>query len=276
MKLLKISLLGVALLFTLGAVSCSGDTEITSVGQVSIATGLALYNQPANEVSKIATSTETIYLSAEVVRPTRLTRIRVKWYQLPSKLLASQDFTGRREGSNKFDFNNKTQSSFLASSISRDTISWPIGEYRAEVFIDNELAKTMFFNIVTEVEASTSRLAAIVRSVKTGDALNGQFKLANSKTVFTRTADNIYVQTSIKGAEPSTDLAVRVRYVKENRTFADFSYKIIDDKEIVVDLARERFGKLWSDKLWPVGTFEAMILVNNVEVSSHTFFVRGV
>lgn len=275
MKFLKMSLLGVAMLLTLGAVSCSGDKDVTSVGQVTVATGLELYNQASNELSKVSASVEKIYLSVEILNPIQFTRVRVKWYQLPSKLLASEDFIGRRDGSNKFDFNRNAGASFLASSIVKNSVSWPIGEYKAEVFINNNLAKTVFFNVVTEIEASTSRLAAIVRSLKTGDELNNQFKLGNNKTVFNRTTDNIYVQANIRNAEPGTDLTIRVRYVKEDRVFATFAYEIIDDEDIVIDLTRDRFGKLWTDKLWPEGTFEAMVLVNNVKVSSHTFFVRA-
>lgn len=273
MKLIKRGMLLVALLLTLGAASC-GDGEQTSVGRVAVATGLELYNQASNELSKVAASVEKIYLSVEILRPTQFTRVRIKWYQLPNKLLASEDFIGHRDGSNKFDFNRNAGASFLASSIAKNSVSWPIGEYKAEVFIDNDLAKTIFFNVVTEFEASTSRLAAVVRSLKTGDELNNRFKLGNSKTVFNRTTENIYVQAGIRNAEPGTDLTIRVRYVREDRIFASFSYEIIDDEDIVVDLARTRFGKLWTDKLWPEGVFEAMVLVNNVEVASHTFFVR--
>lgn len=273
MRLLKFGSLTLVLLFTLGAAACSSSNP-TSIGQVAVTTGLGLYNQPANELSKVPTSAEKIYLSAEVLDSTRVTRTRVQWYRLPSQLLASEDFQGNRTGTNQFDFNKQAQSSYLASSISKSDVTWPLGEYRVEVFIDGALAKTVFFTVVTEQEASTSQLASIVRSVKTGDTLNGQFQLSGSETVFERATDHIYVQADIRGAQPGTDLTIKTRFVKEDRIFANFAYEIVDDEVIVVDLARSRFGKLWPDRFWPEGTFEATVLVNNVEVALHTFVVK--
>lgn len=275
MKLVKRGMLLVALLLTLGAASCGSDGEQTSVGQVAVATGLELYNQPSNELTKVAASADAIYLSAEILNPVSTSRVRIRWYRLPSQLISTEDFLGKRDQANKFDFMLNSKSSFLASSITKDSLAWVLGEYRVEIFINNEIAKTISFDIVSDNEASEGALTAIVRNIITGDSLNNKFKIVAPKSTFTRGTDNIFVQTSIKNAVPGTSVAIKIRYVKEDRIFANFTYEVIGDEDIVVDLERNRFGKLWSDRLWPEGAFEVMVYVNNIEVSSHIFLVKA-
>ncbi|MDD5605847.1 MAG: hypothetical protein PHR51_00700 [Patescibacteria group bacterium] len=274
MKFFKVSLLVVALWFTLGAASCSRDISSTNIGQVAIATGLNLYNQPSNELAKVAASTETIYAAVEVFDPTPTTRIRVRWYRWPSELIASEDFVGQRSSANKFDYQAGAKSSFLASSIKKNDLTWALGEYKVEVLVNNNPAKSVMFDIVPDNEALAGELAAIVHKISTASALDDDFKISDAQTTFARNVDDIFVQTNIRGADAGTAVSIRVRYVKEDNIFATFSYEVDEDQDIVVDLERDRYGKLWSDRLWPEGAFEITVLVNNLEAASHTFLVK--
>lgn len=273
MKIVKLSFLAIILIVFLGAAGC-GRSGVTTVDGLTVATDLDLYNQPANDLDRIAASAEVIYLTARVESPTPDTRVRVRWYRLPSDLIASEDFTGQRDSSNRFDFSKAAASSFFASRINREGLTWPLGDYEAQVWLGSERVATKRFKVVSDADADQDKLASYLDRLATGNTLNNQFLLANNLANFSRDESHIYIQASLDVPKDTATFAVEVRQVREDNVFAKFTEEVSGEKDVVFDLDRNEFGKLWSDRLWPAGALEISALINNVEVESRTIFVE--
>lgn len=257
----------------LTAASCSRGME-TAIGGVAITTSVNVQNAPENNLAEVNASSEAIYLSARVDYPSTATQVQVRWYRLPSQLIAKESFTGRRSSTHPFDFDKGAGSSFLASRVEREGISWPTGEYRAEVFLGDQLAKTVFFKIISDAEAQQQAVANKVQQIQLGDTLNSQFKVDKDVAIFTRATNDIYIQVILVDINPNTEVKTSVRYIKEDQQVANFTSEVTGDKELVLTLSRERFGRLWPDRLWPEGVFEISVIIGGVQARTRTFQVK--
>lgn len=277
MKLSQFSLLALVLFLTLSGVrGCGPDPQAVaaSIAQAAITASVGPTNEPDNRLEKVAATTPTIYLAAEVLNPKRSTVVKVVWQQLPGKVLATELFDGKRQDSgNQFDFEYRSASSWLLSQIKRPGLSWPLGSYRTEVYLGNRLAKTVFFDVVADADAEQQLVERMINQVVFGDAITGSNQLANRKTTFARTADNIYIQIRVVGAPVGTNLNVGVRYIKDNLVFDPFTSVVRGDQTLLLTLSRSRFGKLWSDGLWAEGSFEVTVKVDGTIARTATFRV---
>lgn len=273
MRLIRLGVLLLATFFLLGAASCSRGPS-TNISDVAIATGINTQNVAENVLDEVPAGSEAIYLSAKVNSLTVSTQVEVRWYQLPSQLIAKDSFKGNRSQVQSFDFDRNVQGSYFASRIERQGVSWPIGEYRAEVFLNGQLVKTVFFNVISDIEAEQKALASKVQKIILGDALNSGFKVGEDKDVFARSTDNIYIQVNLAGVAPNTKVETNVRYIKEDQVIANFTSEVTGDKELVLTLSRERFGRLWADRLWPVGAFEVSVVIGGVQGKTRDFQVK--
>lgn len=272
-KILRSIVIFISLFVILGAASCSRGGE-TIIGDVAIATGVNVQNAPENDLTEVNASSEAIYLSARVDHPSSTTQVQVRWYQLSGQLIAKESFSGRRSSTHLFDFDKGASSSFLASRIEREGISWPTGEYRAEVFLGDQLVKTVFFKIISDAEASQQAVANKVQQIRLGDTLNSQFKVDKDVAIFTRATNDIYIQISLIDIGPNTEVKTNVRYIKEDQQVANFTSEVTGDKELVLNLSRERFGRFWPDRLWPEGAFEVGVIIGGVQARTRTFQVK--
>jgi len=254
----------------LGGLSCTSE-ETTRVDDVTIATGIAFDNSAENSITEIAATTRTIYLSARVVDPTTRTKVRVKWYRLPNTLIASEDFEGKGES---FDFEEDDSTSWLASQIEKEDITWPLGEYRADVLLNNTTVNSSFFKVVSDDEASSISAQGIIRAIKLSDERNDNYEIIHDKTTFNRHTNIIYVQVDVAGANPDMRITTKVRYVKEDCEIASLESAVLGDTSIVWDLVRESLGKRWHDRLWAIGSYEISVLVDGILAKQHTFIVE--
>ncbi len=278
MKTFHIILAGILIFMGLTGSSCNRPqaNTTTDIAQAVIATGIKYDNQPENNLEEVGDSSPSIYLSAQVVRPTSTTAIRVVWYKLPNQILATETFSGKRTDSrNQFDFNYKTNSSWLSSRIERPSLSWPTGDYKTEVYIGENLAKTVFFHIATDAEAEKQQLGRIITSLSFGDSLTGDNRISSGKTYFSRTTPTIYIQVGIGNAPAGTDLEVAVRQVKTDTLVNTFSSVVSGNDTVLFSLGKSQFGRLWSDKLWPTGSFEVTAKINQTTVRTANFIIQG-
>ena len=273
MKLARLGLILAVGFVLVGAPACSRRVA-TTLSDVAVTTAVSSDNQATMAVSYISASAPVIYVSAQVHQPTRDTLVRVRWYRLPDTLIASEDFSGRRDSVRQFDFDRQVESSFLASRVDRPGLSWPIGEYRADLFLNNTLSTVAFFNVVSDAEAIRLNTQAMVRRISIGDALNTNFQVESDQTTLARVANTIYVQVDTRNVALGAELKVSVRYVREDRVFATFTTKLGDDPSPVFELSRERFGALWPDRLWPVGSFEVKVEIGGSSAATRTFTVQ--
>lgn len=278
MKTFQIALAAVIVLLGLTGASCSRsltDAE-TTISQAIITTGVKYTNQPENNLEQVGDSSSVIYLAAEVNHPVSTTEVRVVWLKLPNQVIATETFTGKRTSTrNQLDFDYRAATSWLSSRIERPNLSWPAGEYKAEVYLDNNRAKTVFFNIVSDAEAERRQVQKLVSSLKFGDTLTDDNQLASAKTSFSRTTPIIYIQVKLADAPAGTDLQVAVRQVKTDLTVNTFSSVGAGDDTLLFSLDRNQFGRLWSDKLWPAGSFEVTAKINQATAQTANFVIQS-
>lgn len=273
MRSVRLSVLLLVTFVILGAAGCSRGVT-TTVDQVTVTTSVTDQNVAEAATDEVPAGSEAIYLSARVNYPTKDTVVQVKWYRLPGQFIAVEDFYGRYGSVQRFDFNEDARQSFLASRLERTGVSWAVGEYRVEVFLNGELVQTAFFKVISDVEALAKATAQKIQGLELGDTLNSQFKVDQDKVVFARTTDHIYIQVNVADADPNTKIETNVRYVKEDRAIANFTSEVTGNKELVLSMSRERFGRLWPDSLWPEGTFEVEVEINGIQAKTKTFQVE--
>lgn len=278
MKVFQITLAAVIVLLGLTGTSCSrplADTG-TTISQAIITTGVKYTNQPENNLEQVGDSSSVIYLAAEVSRPISTTEVRVVWQKLPNQIIATETFTGKRTNTrNQLDFDYRAATSWLSSRIERPNLSWPMGEYKTEVYLNGNLAKTVFFDIVSDTEAERQQIQKLVSSLKFGDTLTGDNQLTGTKTSFSRTTPIIYIQVKLVGAPAGTDLQIAVRQVKTDLTVNTFSSVVVGDNTLLFSLDRNQLGRLWSDKLWPVGSFEVTAKINQTAARVTNFVIQS-
>ena len=139
----------------------------------------------------------------------------------------------------------------------------------------DQLAKTVFFRIISDTEAQQQATASQVRQIWFGDALTHEFKVGADRTVFSRATNDIHIQIDLVGLPPSTEVRTNIRYIKKDQQVASFVSEVTGDRELVLSLSRERFGQLWPDRLWPEGTFEVTVTIGGVQAKTRTFQVQS-
>ncbi len=278
MKAPRFALLATLALVILGGASCGKPTTNvgTTISQVSLTTGIKYTNEPENNLEQVGDSSLKIYLAVEVTHPVSTTQVRVVWQKLPNQIIATETFTGKRTNTrNQLDFDYKAASSWLSSQIERPGISWPMGDYKTEVYLDNNLAKTVFFSIVSDAEAEKQRIQGLVSSISFGDTLTEDNLLANTKSSFSRTAPVIYIQVKIANAPTGTDLQIAVRQIKTDLVVNTFSSVVGGSDTLLFSLTRSQFGRFWSDKLWPAGSFEVTAKINQALAKTTNFTIQS-
>ena len=274
MKLIYFALSGALTLVVLSGARCSvaQDTDLPSVSQAAITTGLKQNNEPANQVEVIAAGTAVIYVSAEISRPTNDTTATVTWLKVPNQVIATESFDGRRGDSaiQSRDFDRNYPTSWLASQVNRPGASWALGEYQAEIRIDDRLAKTVFFTVVQDSQLDQTMAQRVVQRIRTGDALTDDNHLANTKTVFQPTTDNIYIQLGLTDELPGAKLQVDIRHLKTGAAIDSFTSVTNTDLEPVFTLSRARYRNLW-----PTGAYEITAKINGTVGRTISFTVQG-
>lgn len=275
MKLLVLALVASPIVLLGARCQPVGSSIPTTISRAVITTGVKANNEPENNLNQIAAGTNVIYLSVEVTKPYSKTAVQVSWYKIPNQILATENFRGNRGtgGGERFDFDTKLNNSWLAARATKPGTSWPLGEYKAEIRLNNRLAKTVFFTVVSDADADKAAANAVIKDISFGDAITGDNQLDGSSTSFSRDTANIYLQVATE-SPANTNLQISIRYLKEDKPFNTLNSIVSGNHTQLYTLSRSRFGKLWPDNLWPVGSFEVVAKVNGVVAKTTNFFVR--
>lgn len=267
-------LLGILAAVVLVAASCRAPKDNSQVSNFSVGRAIDTNNQVSVVSTQIPASAPSIYLSGQVNNPSQSALIRVTWVQLPNTVIASEDFNGNRNESHPFDFSKKAATSYFASKVDRSGISWPLGEYKADISLNGRKIDSAFFKVVTDSEAEAEANRKIIERVMFGDSLDEDHGQINkSLTRFGRTQDHIYIQVDMAGPQPGVKLEVQVRYPREDKEINTFTATAGNEESLVFDLPLERFGRMWPDRLWATGAYEADIRVNGTSASQVSFTV---
>lgn len=274
MRVQYLLLVVVSTLLVLSAAGCRADT--TSLGQVAVATAVDRDNAPVNALATIVASAPAIYVAAEVVNATAATRVVVEWrYVTGDRVVATESFAGNRSSDRPQEFVTQVQptTSYLYSRLSLTDVSWPVGSYEATVALNGSVTKTVGFNVVNESEFDELAKKAMVKNIYLGSAVNTQGQITVPGSTFTRGQPNIYAAVLLQDVPAGTQLRARWRYLPTNQVITDFSTAFSGGGYLPFGIGLNRFSRLWADGLWPAGTYEVTIYVDNILVATKNFSV---
>lgn len=259
--------------FVFTAAGCRGTQESAQLSSLGIAREITSDNRTLSPTDKISASSEKIYLSGKVSNPNKSTRVRVAWLKLPNQIIATEDFSGVNSGSNGFDFDRTKANSYFASSIDRPGLAWVEGEYKAEVYLGSRLNQTLFFKIVSDSEAEEDNNRRIISRVSFGEAIEGDL-VKDPTTRLTRSASHIYIQIELAGRQPGNKVEATIRHLREDKVINTFTATTGESQSLIFDLPLERYGRLWTDRLWATGAYQVEVKVNGISVLTPSFIVE--
>lgn len=268
----SLGLWGLLVVIGLGAAACSSTPTVrTQVLSAGLTSAVSLTNEPENKLTEVPAGASVIYLAVQIGNPTRGTQVRVRWVKLPNEILSTEDFVGNRTENNPFEFDRNRPISSLASRLIRQEPSWELGDYRAEVWLDGRLANTIPFVVVSDADASQLSAQRLVRQITLSDELINGDQLGPTRLTFQRATNAIHIRVGLSQPLTNADMQTSVRYVKDDQIITTFTTGPTSAEALIFTLTRERFGRLWSDNLWPTGTFEVTVRVGGILARSQTF-----
>ena len=268
-------LLILPLFLILTAAGC--QKEVTSLGRVAITTQINNDNTPTGESQQILLlTTPVIYLTAEIINAKHNTQVTVEWHYLTEdQMLATESFRGGRTQGRPHEFVVAPQpmTSFLSSRITLSDLSWSLGSYQASIKLNGQLVKQIEFNIVGDKEFHEFFPKAMLKSFYLGSQINNKNQITIPGDRFTRDQEEIYAVALLRDVPIGTTIKVTWKYLDANRVITDFSVPFSGDGYLPFKITLNRFSRLWSDGLWPVGIYEITFYVDNVLVTTKNFAV---
>lgn len=270
-------LLMIAVVF-LTAASCSRGVNpeevTTAIDQATVTLGIDFENKPANTITSVAAGTASIYLSARVVNPTRTTSARIRWSKAGA-IIATQDFNGGRGNDNQFDFVQGDNNSYFASQVDRPGTSWPLGDYKIEIFLNGRLDQTLNFKVVTDQDQDQNQARNMVSSLIFGSRVNAQNQLTVTGTTFDPSTPNLYAAIGLNQVPVGSNLELAVRYVRDNVAVTSYKVQYQEGDSITIEIDSDQvFRRSRPNRSWPAGSYEVTVLINGVQARTSTFVVR--
>ncbi|OGB74427.1 hypothetical protein A2V68_01855 [candidate division Kazan bacterium RBG_13_50_9] len=274
-KVGSIGVWAILLVVVLSAASCR--SSITSVGRVAVATQVGSDNAPVGKPQLIILSTvPAIYLSAEVVSAKPGTKVDVEWrYVTGGQTIATESFRGGRSAESPHEFVTGLQptTSFLSSRIDRDNLSWPLGSYEATLRLDGEEVQRVGFNVVADKDFEEFSRKAMVKNLYLGSQVNNQNQITIPTTTFQRNQGKIYAVALFQSVPAGTTVRAVWKHLDSGKLINDFSASFSGSGYLPFDISLSRFSRLWPDGLWPAGTYEVSLYVDNTQVTTRNFFI---
>jgi len=136
------------LLLILATLACSvGGGGPPAIGKIVVATALDK-DYKAVSTTETYTPTQTFHLSVQVSNLEKGSTLLAKWYQ-GDELFKEYPYTSDKAGSGYVGFSLNPKK------------TWPIGAYKAEVYLGDELAQTVQFSVVPPNDAVPSRITQV-------------------------------------------------------------------------------------------------------------------
>lgn len=263
------------LILILTAAGCRGN--VSNIGKVAVATQVNIDNSPIGDSqSVILATTPAIYLSAEVINGQIGTKVDVEWrYITGNKILATEFFRGNRNNSRPHEFvtGKKLTDSFLSSRIVLSKLGWDLGSYEVVIQLDGQIVKRIGFNIVSSNEFDDMSKKAMLKKLYLGSKINNQAQIAIPGSRFTQNQEKIYAVALLQNVPAGTIIQAVWKHLDNNQVITSFSVPFSNSGYLPFEISLDRFGRLWSDNLWPKGTYEVSIYVDNVLVTTSNFTV---
>jgi len=142
-----LSVLLVIAVLGFGILACTGGGE-PSVDEAVTARSLDDEYKPVEETTEFYPD-ETFYCSAEVSNLEKGAKVKAEWF-FGEEFLGEYTYTAEEGGSGYVGFNLTPEE------------TWPMGDYKVEVYLEEELARTVTFSVVPPEGATPSRVIKAV------------------------------------------------------------------------------------------------------------------
>jgi len=265
----------------LAAAGCRGGGEEeevkTTIDELGITTQILPDNSPAQGFSSVILSTTPqIYLSGQINNAVKGVKIGITWKSLVSdRIIASETLSGKNSASQPYDFviGSVPTTSYFASRILLNDISWPVGDYEVVVESNGQLIKTLSFKIVADDDFDELSKGDLLRGLYLGTEVNDNNQITIPSKRFSRDEENIYAVALLQDVPTSSALKAKWWYVDDNQLITDFSSSFSGSGYLPFKITLDKFSRLWSDNLWPSGNYRVDIYVDNVLIVSKNFTV---
>lgn len=272
MNIKKIGLC-LVLLLILGLAGCGTPKKVIQLGQAIITTQINANNTPVGEVATILDSTRKIYLSAEIVDARRGDKITVAWRNVgKDQILATEAFTGRRTSDRSYEFSisSTPTTSWLASTLVLNDISWVAGDYEAIIQINGTEVKRVGFIIVTEREYDTAIKQAYVKNIWLGTEVNNKDQIVSPTTIFNRTDETIYAVVLLQNVPKATKFQGTWKLLETNQIISNFATEFTGSGYLPFDISLSEVKR----SMWIKGNYTFTIAVDNLPISTKNFTIN--
>ncbi len=245
----------------------------TLVTNLALTPALGPANEPQGTLEDVPALLPRIYLVGEVINVAPATRVTVRWYR-GGEPLSTQIFTGGREEGAPYDFLSHPaagQKNLFAAWLEKEELAWPIGDYKAEVYLGDSLIRTLFFRVVAESETERESRRASVRSLFFGESLeNGLIR--ERQTLFRPETETIYLGIEMIEQPAGEMMRIVVEYLPQTLTLATFVQEVKGGISLFA-LKRHELTPLLGSSFWKTGLYQASLYLDDLLVQKATFRV---
>jgi hypothetical protein len=167
----------------------------------------------------------------------------------------------------------KPTTSYLSSKINLSGAGWSVGTYEITVNLNDKEIGKLNFNIVGDKDFDLLAKKNLLKSFYLGSQINKDKQITLPGTVFARNQDKIYAVALFKEVPAGTTMKAIWKYLDNNQSIDTFYTQFSGSGYLAFEISLEKFGRLWSDGLWPKGNFEVSLYVDNVLIITKNFTV---
>lgn len=255
---------------------CGQPKALTSINSLTTTAQINQDNSPAHKAQVFLAGTPKIYFSAKVTNAVPGTKVDVQWtYATGNRVIATESFRGGRdkERPQEFMLGLKPATSFIASQITLNQISWPLGTYAVAINLNGQPAGEINFNIVSDKDFDLLSKKGLLKNIYLGSQINKQKQVTIPGTNFTRDQETIYAVALFEDVPANTTIKAVWKYLNGNQEIDSFYAPFSGSGYLPFAIGLENFGRLWADRLWPKGNYEVSLYVDNVPIITKNFTV---
>jgi hypothetical protein len=238
----------------LASLACSFSASTASIGEVWTAR-----DDAGDDRTSIFNPTDTFYAFVELNNAPDDTKLKAVWTAVDTPVSEPDTLIDEAEleapsGTHQF-------------SLETDT-TWPPGVYKVDIYLEDELAKSLIFEVQGELPQPTPQSAL----PNIADAFLARDEAGSERTELFTPEDVFYAFIELADAPPET--STRAVWIAVE-TPLDEPNSVIDEVELVEGSGNHSFY-LTSDQLWAPGKYKVDFYVNGNLERTLGFFVQDV
>jgi len=245
-----------------------------AVVEIGLAPVIGANNKPQGTIENIPALLPQVFLVGKVVNAAGGTVVTVRWYR-GGEVLSTEVFTGQRDESHPYDFSASPllkEENFFASILQRPNEIWPVGDYRAEVYLGGSLVKTLNFKILPESAAEIEARRSSLLRLFFGDSLEGG-EIVQSRTAFSQLADEIYIGVEVAEKPAGERLKLTVEYLPQAKSLVSFAQDLHPGLSLFI-LKRQQLAPVLGINYWKTGAYVTSLYIDDILVQKATFQIK--